>query len=92
MAKELLETEQAQVHYEQCLRYVKQVFHPTHYQVCKTYLRMADNMMRERGNQPLLKRASAFLAKNMEILKEILEIENDDELDTSNSLYLALYW
>ncbi len=53
---------------------------------------MADNMMRERGNVPLLKRASAFLAKAFEILKEILQIENDEELETSDSLYLALYW
>ena len=43
-------------------------------------MRLADNMMKERANQQKLRKAQAYLAKDLEILKEIHEIKSDEEL------------
>jgi len=92
MAKEVFETEQAQAHYEQCVRYLRMVFPESHYRISKIYFRMAENMMRERGNEQTLKRAQAFLAKNLDLLKDILEVDDEEELENSSSLYIALHF
>jgi len=43
-------------------------------------MRLADNMMKERANQQKLRKAQAYLAKDLELLKEITETHTDEEL------------
>eukprot|EP00347_Sterkiella_histriomuscorum_P008848 403343508 len=92
MAKEMLETEQAQTHYETYVRYAKLVYNESHLQVSKIYFRMADNFMRERGNKPLLKKAEIYMARNLELMKEVFGLETDEEVEQSNSLFIAMHF
>lgn len=92
MHKEILEMEDAEKCYDLCLKYSREVYQDTHYGVSKVYFRMADNVMRERGNLEQLKRAGDLLQKDYDTLKIILDIESDEELETSSNLYLALHY
>lgn len=71
----------------------KQAFgeQPTFYTE-KIYMRLGDNMMKERANQQKLKKAQAYMSKDFELLKEILELKSDDEVEQSNSLYAAMHY
>jgi hypothetical protein len=58
----------------------------------KIYVRLAENMMKERGNDQKLKRAQAYLDKELDLLREIHKIEDLNEEDESKSLYLAMHY
>ena len=45
-----------------------------HLTVEKIYFRLADNMMKERCNEQKLRKATAYLERDHEMLMEILEI------------------
>jgi hypothetical protein len=55
-------------------------------------MRLGDNMMKERANQQKLKRAQAYLAKDLELLKEILEVKSEEEMEQSNSLFASMHY
>ena len=58
----------------------------------KIYIRLAENMMKERANEQKLRKAQAYLDKDLELLREIHEIEDPAEEDDSKSLYLAMHY
>jgi hypothetical protein len=64
----------------------------SHFQIEKIYFRLADNMMKERCNDLKLRKAAAYLQRDLEMLKEILEIEIDEEVPNSSSLYIAMHY
>ncbi|CDW87624.1 UNKNOWN [Stylonychia lemnae] len=92
MSKEVFETDVAQQHYEQFLRYTRMNYKESHFRVAKVYVRLADNLMRDRGNPQQLKKAEIYLQKYLEIVKEIEEIQTDEEMEVTGSLYIALYY
>ncbi len=49
-------------------------------------------MMKERANDQKLKRAQAYLDRDLELLREIHEIEDLKEEDETKSLYLAMHY
>lgn len=58
----------------------------------KIYFRLAENMMKERANEQKLRRAHAYMERDIELLREIHEIEDPAEEETSKSLYLAMHY
>lgn len=58
----------------------------------KIYFRVADNYMRERGNDELMKKAEIAMIRNLEVIKECYEIEDEEELENSDLLYAGMYY
>lgn len=72
MYSNLQKADDAQNCYEQCIRLRRQVFGDNHLKIAKIFIKLADNMMKERCNDQKLKKAAGYLSKNMEMLKEVL--------------------
>lgn len=48
--------------------------------------------MRERGNDELMKKAEIAMIRNLEVIKECYEIEDEEELENSDLLYAGMYY
>ena len=48
--------------------------------------------MRERANELQLKKATIYLAKDFENIEQILQIQNEDDLNQSDNIYLAKHY
>jgi hypothetical protein len=58
----------------------------------KICLRLAENMMKERGNEEKFQRAHGYMDIDIKLLREIHEIQDESEEETSKSLYLAKHY
>lgn len=74
MSKEFHELEQAQAHFENCLRLRRKVYPLIHTKVEKVYMKIADTYLRGRDEDEL-KKAENYLKKDEEFLRKIYDSE-----------------